>query len=83
MTQRTDERAGKDVIAQTMLATGTVNALHNAQCALMKRVYVIVDHIFNRNNTNGLNLKCIQIRHGKKFNTVNELNLTETKKIKV
>ena len=36
---------------------------------------------FERNNTNGLNLKCFQIRREKKFNTMNELNLTETKKI--
>ena len=36
---------------------------------------------FNQDNTKGLNLKCIQIRREKKFNTINELNLTETKKL--
>ena len=48
---------------------------------LKKKRLELKHYNFNRNNTNGLNLKCIQIRHGKKFNTVNELNLTETKKI--
>ena len=33
------------------------------------------------NFTKGINLKCVQIRKGKKFNTLNNLNLTETNKI--
>ena len=36
---------------------------------------------FERNNSKGLKLNCLQIRRAKKFKTINELNLTQTKKL--
>ena len=36
---------------------------------------------FDRNNSKGLKLNCLQIRREKKFKTINELNLTQTKKL--
>ena len=48
---------------------------------IKKKRLELKNYKFNRNNTNGLNLKCFKFLHEKKFNTVNELNLTETKKI--
>ena len=48
---------------------------------IKKKSLELKKYKFDRNNSKGLKLNCLQIRHAKKFKTINELNLTQTKKL--